>query len=249
MTQNKDNKESNALVKHVSNSPLVVKEHRSPITLTTDIIKSAIAARQARQQTTYNSWMIEMWKWADKFGIDEEDVPRNKPSLLALASLNLSNLIDFPSVNLKKVQISELPESVGNLINLTRINIDGTQISELPESIGNLTNLTGINLSFTQIGKLPESIGNLINLTELSITGSGLIDFPESIANLTNLASLDINNHFNCNHKPYELPEIIRQLTNLTSLDISSNRLCELPNWVCELTKLTSLNISAIGIN
>ena len=51
---------------------------------------------------TIEPWMTELWAWADKFEISEEDLPRNREGLLTITDLDI-----------RSNQLTELPESIG----------------------------------------------------------------------------------------------------------------------------------------
>ena len=80
--------------------------------------------------TTIEPWMTELWAWADKFEISEEDLPRNREGLLTLTNLDI-----------RSNQLTELSESIGQLIKLRRLVVSNNQIDRLPDSIGKLINL------------------------------------------------------------------------------------------------------------
>ena len=193
---NQDDIESNAMVKYIDSSSLSVKSRRSPITLTTDVIKAAIELRQTKQLQVGDNWINSVWDWADSFGLSEKSLPRNRDLLLALTSLKVvyNDDLDF------------LPEGIGNLSNLTLLYIGSNNLEALPESIGNLTNLTSLDATDNNLEALPDSIGNLTNLTSLYVTNNNLEALPDSIGNLTNLTSLYVaGNNFE------SLPESINQ--------------------------------------
>ncbi len=50
-----------------------------------------------------------------------------------------------------------------------KLDLSRIKISTLPESIGNLTNLIELKINDTLLKSLPESIGNLVNLNRLSL--------------------------------------------------------------------------------
>ena len=114
-------------VMKTSNRTLVSGGGRSSLNLTTDIIKSAKAARQANQLLVDDDWIQKIWKWADKFGITEDLIPRDRDALLALTSLYIRNN-----------NLSELPDSIGQLTNLRTLNIGENNLSKLPDSISQL---------------------------------------------------------------------------------------------------------------
>uniref|UniRef100_UPI002636BAF0 leucine-rich repeat domain-containing protein n=1 Tax=uncultured Psychrobacter sp. TaxID=259303 RepID=UPI002636BAF0 len=204
-----------------SDRTLVSRGGRSSLNLTTDIIKSTKAARQANQLLVEDAWSQKIWKWADKFGITEDLIPRDRESLLALTSLNIESscLIEL--------------WSMGRLTNLAALDVRNNILSELPESIGRLTNLESLIIGDNNLSELPESIGQLTNLWCLKIEDNNLSELPESIGRLTNLEVLDVRNN-----NLSELPESIGQLTNLRYLSIGNNNLSELPESIGQLTNL-----------
>ena len=176
---NQEGFKSNAIVKYIDRSSLSLKGGRSPIALTTDVIKAAIELRQTKQLQLGDNWINSIWNWADSFGLSEKNLPRNRDLLLALTSLRVvyNDDLDF------------LPEGIGNLSNLTLLYMGSNNLEALPESIGNLSNLTLLYMGSNKLEALPESIGNLVNLTSLDITDNNLNFLPESIGNLVNLTS------------------------------------------------------------
>lgn len=69
-------------------------------------------------------WMEELWSWADKFELSEEEIPREVNVLLALTKLELP-----------QKSITELPKSISNLSSLKILNLEeNIELIELPES-------------------------------------------------------------------------------------------------------------------
>ncbi|NYR10119.1 hypothetical protein [Psychrobacter sp. BI730] len=66
-----------------------------------DITKTAETLRASNQASVNESWMQEIWEWADRFEIDEGAIPHDSAVLLALENLSIFS-VDF------------LPESIGN---------------------------------------------------------------------------------------------------------------------------------------
>ncbi|MGP5556111.1 hypothetical protein [Psychrobacter celer] len=130
MTQ-KDEQEPNALVKRPNNGLVTSKGRRSQIRLTTDIIKAAATLRTSSQALVDESWIQEIWDWADKFKIEDDVIPRNKLDLLCLETMEIGRYKGFKC----------LPKSIGNLSNLKSLNINANHLKSLPESIGNLSSL------------------------------------------------------------------------------------------------------------
>ena len=106
-----------------------------------------------------DGWTERLWQWAEKNGIDDNVLPRNKKDLTNLTKL------DFSGCQLK----FKLPKEIGNLTNLTTLNLSGYELTELPKEIGNLTNLTRL---YIDSNKHPEEWGSglseIRNLSDLT---------------------------------------------------------------------------------
>ena len=221
MTQ-KDDLESNALVKRASKGLMTSKSRRSQISLTSDIIRAAAIARTSSQALGDESWMQEIWEWADNFGIDEDTIPRNRLALSALVAMEF----------IYKT-FDSLPESIGNLSNLKSLDIYSGSLTLLPESIGKLNKLKSFELDVENLRSLPNSIGRLVNLTCLKVHKHNIISLPESIGNLHNLKILDFFSGGSADFSEesfsslMSLPESIGNLSKLKILDIGkNNELC-----------------------
>ena len=144
----------------------------------------------------------------------------------------------FDRLDIRKQNITILPDSIGSLTNLRILNLDKNQLTALPESIGNLTNLTSLNLMENQLTILPESIGNLTNLNSLVLDYNQLAKLPETIVNLTKLEFLTIDYN-----RLINLPPKIGNLIHLNLLYLESNQITELPNSISDLTSLETLDL------
>ena len=107
-------------------------------------------------------WIIQLWVWADKFDISEEDLPRNREGLLAITDLDI-----------RSKQLIELPESIGQLTKLRRLVVSKNQLDRLPDSIGKLINLECLDISNNPLATLPESIIQLKELDFITIAEDG----------------------------------------------------------------------------
>nr|WP_289057471.1 leucine-rich repeat domain-containing protein [uncultured Psychrobacter sp.] len=184
--------------------------------------------RASSQALVDESWMQEIWEWADKYKLPEDTIPRNRAGLLALEKIFIS-----------KDKISFLPENIGKLSNLKSFTIWYCPLTTLPNSIGDLSSLEILDVATNELDSLPESIGNLKNLRELRVSGNKLDSLPESIGNLKNLQ------HFGAlSDNLSSLPETLGDLSNLQYLDIRENKLDSLPESIGNLKNLKSLYVS-----
>ena len=72
------------------------------------------------------------------------------------------------SLNLRSLELTRLPESLGQLTQLTELDVSGNQLTSLPEWLGQLTHLLWLHVRGNQLTRLPESLGQLTQLTDLA---------------------------------------------------------------------------------
>jgi Leucine-rich repeat (LRR) protein len=97
----------------------------------------------------------------------------------------------------KLIKYDELNENERKkLRNVTSLNLRRKNLRELPESIGFLTNLKDLDLPENEFTKLPDSIGLLLKLQHLNLRSNTLTSLPESIGNLSNLKELNLSDFY-----------------------------------------------------
>ncbi|RWW51009.1 hypothetical protein BHE74_00042689 [Ensete ventricosum] len=80
------------------------------------------------------------------------------------------NLRCLRVLDLRRNELTELPDSIGNLIHLRYLDLFGTQIERLPESLSSLYNLQLLELGdCNNLVELPKGMSNLINLQHLGL--------------------------------------------------------------------------------
>ena len=183
--------------------------------------------RASSQALVDESWMQEIWEWADKYKLPEDTIPRNRADLLALDKIRINDDIRF------------LPENIGKLSNLKSLYMCKTLLTTLPNSIGDLSSLESLNVSYSKLDSLPDSIVNLKNLQYLKASNNKFDSLPEIIGSLSNLEVLYI-----ADNDLKSLPEIIGSLSNLEVLNIAYNDLKSLPESIRNLNNLKSLDVS-----
>ncbi|MBN8656841.1 MAG: leucine-rich repeat domain-containing protein, partial [Anaerolineae bacterium] len=152
---------------------------------------------------------------------------------------SIGQLTQLTSLYLSSNKLTTLPESLGQLTQLTYLDISDNKLTSLPLSLGQLTQLTELNLSYNKLTALPDSLGQLTQLTDLNLSSNQLTALPDSLGQLTHLTSLKLSSN-----KLTTLPDSLGQLTQLTKLDLSSNKLTTLPDSLGQLTQLTKLDLS-----
>ena len=206
--------------------------------------------RASSQALVDESWMQEIWEWADKYKLPEDTIPRNRADLLALDKIRINDDIRFLPENIGKLSnlkslymcttlLTTLPNSIGDLSSLESLNVSYSKLDSLPDSIVNLKNLQYLEVYSNYLSSLPENIGDLSNLEYLDITENKLDSLPDSIVNIKNLQYLKASNN-----KFDSLPEIIGSLSNLEVLYIADNDLKSLPEIIGSLSNLEVLNIA-----
>jgi hypothetical protein len=155
-------------------------------------------------------------------------------------------------LDLRNMELTELPESIGQLTHLLKLDIGGdswrkgkeNQLTQIPESLGKLTQLQSLDLSNNQLTTLPDSLGKLTQLQSLDFSSNQLTTLPDSLGKLTHLKVLDL-----AANNMTALPDLIRNLIQLQSLLISYNKLGTLPEWLGELKNLQELDLGGTQLN
>jgi len=151
-------------------------------------------------------------------------------------------------LDLRNMQLTELPESIGQLKQLRKLDLghewgkedkDKNRLTTLPDSLGQLTQLTSLNLSDNQLTALPDSLGQLTQLTFLNLSDNQLTALPDSLGQLTQLTKLDLSQN-----QLTTLPDSLGQLTRLQTLWLNTNKLKILPGSLESLKQLVSFNIA-----
>ena len=151
---------------------------------------------------------------------------------------SIGNLTNLQRLSIGHNQLTTLPDSIGNLTILKELYVYENQLTTLHDSIGNLTNLNTLYIGSNQLTTLPDSIGNLTNLKELNVYGNQLTTLPDSIGNLTNLTFLNVYGN-----QLTTLPDSIGSLTNLKKLDVGDNQLTTLHDSIGNMTNLEKLDV------
>jgi Leucine-rich repeat (LRR) protein len=170
-------------------------------------------------------------------------------------------------LDLSRMALTELPDSLGQLTQLTELNLFSNQLTSLPDSLGQLTQLTSLNLSNNQLTTLPPSLGQLTQLQILDIHSNHFTELPKFLVNLTKLETLYLGGNqlvklpewmFNLKELKFlrvwynqlkELPESLVQLIQLQELDLGGNKLTDLPPSLAQLEQLKELKLDNNPLN
>jgi len=164
--------------------------------------------------------------------------------------IDLARIENCPVLDLSKIEIKKVPESIGSLTNLRvlrlgiKYSLYSNQFNELPDSITNLRNLSVFIIHDSKIKRLPENFSEMTSLVSLSLTDCRFEYFPAQLLDLKNLKKLSIG--FN---QIIELPDEIHKLQRLERLNISDLPIYSIPDGLGRLTKLKTLILRNTHIN
>jgi internalin A len=127
-------------------------------------------------------------------------------------------------LNLTRLDLTELPESIAQLSQLRVLYLNHNQLRTLPESIAQLSQLQVLYLNYNKLTTLSESVTQLSQLGILSLSDNQLTTLPESIAQLSQLRLLYLDGN-----QLTTLPESLRKLTRLEGLYLHGNEALGLP--------------------
>jgi len=165
-----------------------------------------------------DKWVQVIFDWADRFNIDNINIPRDKKSLMKLKKCNIGtpSYVIHEYYDKDGIQMDYIPDEFTNLKNLKLLNLKNCNLSELPENIGNLKSLKTIDISCNKLTYLPETLGNIKSLKNLYFA------------------------------KNYDLKYILGsdKWINLESIDAHQSGLDELPITLVFSKKLKYLNLS-----
>src|SRR4030042_174482 len=74
-----------------------------------------------------------------------------------------------------KMNLTNLPESIGKLHSLQELYLGHNKLTQLPETLGNLHHLRVLILDHNEIAGVPDTLGNLHKLHTLDLSNNKLI--------------------------------------------------------------------------
>ena len=114
---------------------------------------------------------------------------------------------DIVALNLKNLNLKDIPEKIGKLVELNNLNISKNLLNKMPVQIKELTKIAILDLSHNQISSIPEWIKELKFLRELHLENNQLFSLPHTIEELTLLRRLYIQSN-NIHRLPVEILEL-----------------------------------------
>ncbi len=128
-------------------------------------------------------------------------------------------------LDLKYMELKEIPMGVFDLHWLQSLDLRHNQISSIPSEIRSLTKLEELHLNFNNLSNLPDEIYALQNLSHLCVGANNLTEIPERLVELKKL-----NQFVVFNNNIYELPEVFKQKRDL-DLRLSDNNIVNIPSY------------------
>lgn len=152
-----------------------------------------------------------------------------------LDSDNQQLLATIQELDLKSLNLNELPFELFFLIHLSDINLSDNRLSVLPPEISNWKNLIGINLSFNCLSTLPTEIECWVHLNTINLDENGLTCLAPQIKYWTELQHIYLNEN-----KLTYLPPEIAEWKQLRVIQVYDNNLTSLPKEIGSWTNLIS---------
>ncbi len=147
------------------------------------------------------------------------------------------------NLDLSRMQLTELPESLGQLTQLQSLYLGDNQLTSLPEWLNQLTQLQEVYLANNQLTSLPEWLNQFTQLQSLYLGDNQLTTLPEWLNQFTQLQLLDISIN-----QLTSLPESLSHLGQLNKLILNENQLKVLPEWVGKLKLMQHLAVGGLGL-
>ena len=140
------------------------------------------------------------------------------------------------SLDLSKLHLKAVPESVAGLSHLQNLDLSENEIDAIPEFLTELGNLESIDLNKNKLSTIPDFLGNLSNLQNLELSNNEIAILPQSVGLLKNLRSL-LADH----NQIATFPDIVTNLPELKVLSLSQNRIEVIPDSLARMQKLYGL--------
>lgn len=187
---------------------------------------------------------------------------KSRISLQEIPERAFEVLTQLEIVDLSKVELKALPQSLGLLLQLRLLRVRSNHLQALPPTIVNLTRLQNLDVCHNQVISLPPKFGELCSLEYLYLNHNLLSNFPATFGELPALKHLEASdNLLDClpanfarlaslrhlelpRNRLIMLPGTFGQMVALRHLDVSENKLAALPGSLGAISRLESLNLS-----
>jgi Leucine-rich repeat (LRR) protein len=172
--------------------------------------------------------------------MDENEMYAEAQRRIKECRIKKGKMLDFSCLHLTKI-----PPEIAELETLTELNLKDVDIKEIPDFIGKITSLKKLSVGSDHGGKykkdeivLPPQLANLHNLENLSL-GYGTPVIPQWVYGMQNLKALSIHSEF-----AETIPAEIVNLKNLNKLRVYGYKISSLPREIGELLSLTFIDLN-----
>jgi len=152
-------------------------------------------------------------------------------------------------LNLRGIDLTELPESLGQLTQLQSLDLSNNQLTELPEWLGQLTQLRILYFRDNRLTALPQWFGELTRLEDVQFEANAITSLPPTLRRLKNLRHLRIGNFDHTGNPITEIPSWIAEMVGLKSIDARYCQLTDLPPELCDIPKLAGVGLKGNPLN
>jgi len=149
------------------------------------------------------------------------------------------------SLNLAKLELSQLPEVVSTLTALKGCNLRGNNLSHIgPRFFHGAASLTSLNMSLNAFSILPENLPHLSCLVRLVVSDNQLASLPVDLFAMPKLSELYAERNY-----IRDLPRGISVALNMTKLMLAGNQLTTVPDEVGEMPALRTFDVRNNPLN
>jgi len=174
-----------------------------------------------------------------------DDARHHHPDWLDLRNMNLTelpgqvgNLLELRSLNIGGNKFTSIPSMILGIPTLRRLYVQGNEIVDIPTEIQYLTRLEALYAARNKVTYVSDGLSEIQSLRVLDLAHNALASVPESLGNLGLLEQLYLHGN-----RIVVLPDSLANLTNLRHLDLSRNRLLRLPEGLGLISSLQTLNL------
>jgi len=172
-------------------------------------------------------WFVKLIKWANKYKISEDILPRDIQKLKNIKKLNLS-----------KLELDTLCSELSNLTSLEELNLSNNILTGLPKNLALMKNLKKLNLSYNELSTLENNFQDFTMLEDLNLSYNNFSEIPNVIVKFSSLLSIDFSSNKieKFNNQENNLP------LSLEKLLFAKNNLKDFPDEICFLSRLKILD-------
>eukprot|EP00762_Andalucia_godoyi_P000104 ANDGO_02327.mRNA.1 Plant intracellular Ras-group-related LRR protein 4 len=143
------------------------------------------------------------------------------------------------SLDLHRMEISQVPRDIGVLMSLIRIDLSQNMLASLPPDFGNLVNLKTLNLKRNFFTDIPPPLLSLFSLESLDMSYNVIESIPGGMGGMKGLKKLDLTSN-----RLHAVGPSLGLCSLLEVLVLRENKIATLPAEVGQLSNLKSLDMA-----